>query len=343
MTRFHLKLPTSRTEPGITAYLLERLGNQLFIYGAALAQARRLSVPCYANLAFFRQARPRRQYSKHYGLSGFDNGLKVPSDPHAHRPLLLPYPAHRSARLLHGAIGPHNPAGRSVFTEHDLQYDCRIDQVRPGTTLFGFFQSWRYLTTVSDELRHRITTLTNPSSWYNQLSTQLRPNQGHIVLNLRRGDYLHPTHNSVHGVIGPTYYRQALSILRRLGYDGNIYVASDSLDIAMAELAGLPGLLPINPPSHTDPIEVLVLLSRADAFVAANSTFSWWAAYLGEQRGRTVIAPRPWYAVPTLPTHDLLPPTWLTLGDPGLIVNSDACDLSTWVVDPDRRQAPPIV
>ena len=48
---------------GLTLYPIERLGNQLFNYAAVYAQARRMSVPCYVNKAFFDHVRPKRTYS----------------------------------------------------------------------------------------------------------------------------------------------------------------------------------------------------------------------------------------------------------------------------------------
>jgi hypothetical protein len=74
---------------------------------------------------------------------------------------------------------------------------------------------------------------------------------------------------------------------------------------------GLGQLRPIDPPPGTDPIELLLILARADALVAANSSFSWWGGILGERPDRVVIAPRPWFTAP-VDTTDLLLPGWLT-------------------------------
>jgi hypothetical protein len=79
------------------------------------------------------------------------------------------------------------------------------------------------------------------------------------------------------------------------------------------EFAGMGEFEWIDPPPGTNPYEVVLVLSRVDALVTANSSFSWWAGYLGKRKGHVVIAPRPWFTQADMDTRDLLPPDWLTL------------------------------
>jgi hypothetical protein len=300
---------------GITIYPVERLGNQLFIYAAGLAQARRLGVPCYANLAFYRYTRPRRSYSRRtYELEQFDSGVIVPPESEFHRPLILREPSFPMAAFWHREIGARFPlTGPPVFMERSFRYDERIDSITPGTTLFGYFQSWKYFREIAGELRERMFALSEPSDWYRATSERIVPGSGAIALNVRRGDYTLAYQQERQGLATRDYYARALEHLRRLGLDGPVYVASDSLSDVLEEFAGLGELVPIDPPAGVNPFEVLLLLSRADGLVAANSTFSWWAGFLGERPGRVVIAPRPWFTLSDVDTRDLLPPDWITL------------------------------
>src|SRR5580658_5920890 len=86
---------------GLTLYPVERLGNQLFSYAAVFAQARRLSVPCYVNKAFFEYVRPERGYDFEYELGVFDSGLVVPSENAYHLPVFLGFPTVPAARQWH--------------------------------------------------------------------------------------------------------------------------------------------------------------------------------------------------------------------------------------------------
>jgi hypothetical protein len=302
---------------GVTAYMWERLGNQLFVWAAALAQARRLDCPCYANLSVFHSKRPKRHYQKVFALDAFDHGMTILGDPKKHPQLFLGYPAVGPATFWYNEVRPklrRVSQSAPVFMEASFRYDDRVDTIVPGTTMLGLFQSWRYFAAIDAEVRGRMAELTNPSSWFRETSARLRSGTGSIVLNVRRGDYLMPTHERVIGLTTREYYAEALALLRACGLDGPVYVASDSLDDAMSELSGLGDLVPIEVPAGTDPLEILVLLSGADAFVAANSSFSWWAGYLGARPGRPVIAPRPWFTDADVDDRDLLPGSWLTLG-----------------------------
>lgn len=299
----------------VTVYLIERLGNQLFAWAAALAVCRRIGVPCYANLSFFNHVRPRRDYEKRFALGGFANDLVIPTSGKYHRPIWFAQPAQDYAQLWHRHIVGRVPivGKHPTFVERKVSYDQRIELVDRGTTLVGLFQSWRYFDEIRDEIRERISSLKAPSDWFREVSREIRPGTGSIALNVRRGDYALPRQQQRQGLVGRGYYFEAVSLLRRLGLDGPIYVASDSLDVAMTELRDLEDAKPIDPPPGVDPLEVMILLSRADGLAIANSTFSWWAAYLGGRADQVVVAPRPWTIQARRDDRNLLPAPWLTI------------------------------
>lgn len=303
---------------GLTLYPIERLGNQLFSYAAVFAQARRLSVPCYVNKAFFEHVRPERTYHYEYELDVFENGLVVPSENAYHLPVFFGFPTIPQARLWHNRI-PHiiPGASESVFMEQSFCYDPRLRDVRPGTTVLGIFQSWRYFYDFGDEIRDRMSRLTKPSDWYLDMCEKIQPGAGNIGLHVRRGDYVLPEQQKIQGLVNRTYYERSLSLLRSMGFDGPVYLATDSPATVREELAGMGELLPIDPPPGTNPFEVVLVLSRVDGLAIANSSFSWWAGFIGERPGRVIIAPRPWFTQTDIDTRDLLPPDWLTLDRSG--------------------------
>jgi hypothetical protein len=292
---------------GITIYPIERLGNQLFIWATGLAQARRLSAPCYVSLGFF------NQFPEHeYVLDAFDSGVVKSDSPADDRILPLRYmfrPAGGVA-VLPGSISLR---AFSVFVERGFGYDERVATVAPGVTLVGYFQSWRYFASIAAEIRERLTNLRSPSPWYQNISREISPGSGAVIVHVRRGDYLNPETHAFHGLTTRAYYRRALTHLRALGMSGRVYVMSDAVDAALMDLEGLGDIHAITPPAGTDPLESLLILGRADALVAANSSFSWWGGFVGERPDRPVIAPRPWFTA-QIDTRDLLLPSWVTLG-----------------------------
>jgi hypothetical protein len=303
-----------RVKPdGITIYPVERLGNQLFIYAAGLSQARRLGVPLYVNRGFYQLGGPEKLYLKSYDLDRFDSDLLVPEEDDFHQPIIYGDPQSKQGRFWYNHLASKFPAAVApVFREQAFTFDARIDRIERGTTLSGYFQSWKYFAGVAEEVRERILRPLNPSEWYLSTRETITPGSGSIILNVRLGDYLVPRHFVHHGLVSREYYVRALGNLRRLGMDGPVYVASDSLQMAMTLLEGIADLVPIAPPPDVNPFDVLQLLARFDGLVAANSAFSWWAGFLGEKPGHVVIAPRPWFTS-GIDTRDLLPASWLSL------------------------------
>ena len=299
---------------GITGFMRERLRSQLFKCAAGLAQARRLGTPCYANLTFYRRIWARRAYSKSCHLGLFDSDVIIPDEDQFRRPLISIMPITLAAMAWHNWVAPLLPSrGCKVFIEASSCYDERIQNIEPGIALFGMFQSRRYFENTADAIRERVSTVIRPSDWYVAMARQLTPGFGTIALNVRRGDYLRPVQYRFHGLAERGYYERSLRHLRRLGPDGPVDVASDSLDAVLQEFSGIAGLVSIAPLQGVAPLEVMLLLSRADGLVAGNKAFSWWAGYIGDRTDHVVVAARPWFTSSDFDSRDLLPRSWLTL------------------------------
>jgi hypothetical protein len=306
--------PRHRPTDGITIYPVERFGNQLFTYAAGLSQARRLGCPLHVSLGFYGPYAPKRNYSFSYGLDVFDNGIERTSSPEADRPIFRGLPPSATGRVLTQTVGRRSgPLVGGVFIERAFTYDPLIEEIPVGTTLLGFFQSWRYFERVADEVRTRMLTIREPSPWYDEMRRTITPGDRSVILNVRRGDYVLPETQAYQGLARRSYYERALDLVRQLGATGTVYLMTDSMDDVLEEFVGMADLVPIRPPRGTEPLEMLGVLAQADALVAGNSTFSWWGGFLGERPGRHVIAPRPWFTVSHLDTRDLLLPGWITL------------------------------
>ncbi len=299
-------MPTKATAPhraagALTVHSMGGLGNQLFIYGAGLAAAEHAGVRLRVDIGQHAAREDRPPLLEGLGLPAeyVDLGLRETSSS-LRRRLARRWPP-----------GEDVPLG-CTYRESGFGYDPGVLRQEPGSCLFGYFQSWRYLEPVADRLRCHLGDLVEMRR--ERLEAYFAPldDPSAVVLHVRRGDYLHVGAEGYHGLAGYRFYRDALATLRRMGFDGPVHLFSDDVATARRELGGLGEIRSVDSPS-LDALDEMLLMSRAPALVTANSSFSWWAAWLGDRADRPVVAPRPWFDEPSIDARDLLPPHWLTL------------------------------
>jgi hypothetical protein len=273
---------------GITGYLSGGLGNQLFVYAAAWEQSRRLGCPLYLDCSGYDEGNRRTLELEGLGLPGvfFREGSSIG------KPARHP----RLARLLHRGRGDDG-----VFMEQGPGYDPRVQNVRIGQTLYGYFQARAYFRSSEPELAALLPAPPQSSA--------------SIAVHVRRGDYLIPAHAS-HGVTTRAYFERAIPLMYEAYGELPLRVFTDSPERVRDEFDGLPYAFEIaHDAPGLSPWDTVVLMARSRAIVMSNSSFSWWAAWLMRQRDPAVrvIAPRPWVA-DGASAHDLLYEEWISLG-----------------------------
>ncbi len=289
----------AKRRSSITGYLRGGLGNQMFIAAAAYAVSARLGLPLVLDTSFFDRKR------QHHGdIDRIDLGAEIGSS----SPSWLVAEPDR-LRLL----GRTPLRALGVFVEHSFSYDPRIERVAPGTTLVGYFQSWRYFHGVRDELRSRFLRISEPTEWFLQTRRLLEAEGDWIGIHVRQGDYLDPVIARKHGNVTGAFVERAVAAVRARGHGGRVVLFSDRPATAQRLHPLLDEALIIDPPQRSHPVESIALMATSSALISSNSSFSWWGAYLGDRAGRTVVSPRPWFGGLGHDTRDLLLPDWLTV------------------------------
>ena len=269
-----------RPSDGITVRLRGGLGNQLFQYATGTAVADRLGCPLFmetVDLAAVLPADTPRTFELDWLVD--PQHVLVGSKPGLSRRLLRR--AARKASFLPGS---------RTFVEASFAFDPRIDEVPIGTTLDGYFQSWRYFASIADRLRSRLKTAAPRSPWRTAMEESLAALGPWVAVHVRRGDYLKAHNSAYHGLLGSAYYAAALAEVTRRGKDHRLVIFSDDPDAAVALIG--PQSIPIEAvhhPSDVHPVESILLMSRAAAIVTANSSFSWWAGWLADPDRCTVV------------------------------------------------------
>ena len=282
----------------VTLRLAGGLGNQLFQYAAGHALAERVGVPLRLDANWHaRYGGTERPYWLHT--------LNVPEEAE------FPAPASRLGRLRHRIARVVNASARPrMYQEPHFHYDPAFARLRAPIVVNGYFQSWRYFAGYEDGLRERFRPHAALSDNAAAIARAIDAARVPVSLHVRGGDYLEPAVLAVHGVMSPGYYRQATDVLRKLaGADVSFFVFSDDPASARAKVRA-EGAVTFVPPQR--PWEDLHLMARCRHHIIANSTFSWWGAWLNP-RHKIVIAPRNWFTplgARKQDARDLMPADW---------------------------------
>lgn len=196
-------------------------------------------------------------------------------------------------------------------------YDSRVFEQPDGTSYHGYFQSYRYLEDCKPSLARflRFKFKYRALCEATLIALRRRYRLPLVSLHVRRDDFLSPGNIERFGdLVSEGYYDR---VVEAIGDDVTYLVFSDDLPWCRQSLQ-----LERVKFVELDHCTSLCLMTRCDANVVANSSFSWWGAYLNPSG--EVYAPSRWFGAATPPPNDvqndIVPPTWRTIpvfGDPG--------------------------
>lgn len=140
-------------------------------------------------------------------------------------------------------------------------------------------------------------------------------NRSSVAVHVRRMDYISSAIGVHLGFVGLDYYRRAMDIVLSRIPNAHFFIFSDDMDWCVDNLKiEWPHTFVRRPTANRYyAAEDLYLMSRCGNCIIANSTFSWWAAWLCSNADKLVIAPRWWFADPTWDSSNLYPSTWLVV------------------------------
>ena len=305
----------------ITILMMGGLGNQMFQYAAAKALAERHGVGLALDKGGF--------HDDKYRSFLLDN-LNIPEattaschlNPSQTGSVSLFFWARwrqRADRILSIAGLPQLPAPANSYREPHFQFDRQFETLGAETSLFGYFQSELYFSSIAEALP-RVFEPREPLGESARIAAdRIGASALPVSIHIRRGDYTQASTASVHSLLDKNYYRKALEWMEaRLGSKlFELFVFSDDLEQASQVL----GFVPPERVNYVQgdpkrPWEDMALMARCRHQIIANSSFSWWGAWLNRSPQKIVIAPRYWFtptAMRERNTCDLYPSDWVLL------------------------------
>jgi hypothetical protein len=194
-----------------------------------------------------------------------------------------------------------------VKVSNDLGYDETLNRAKSNQILIGYFQTHIFAKEVL-EIKESIFSDVCDDEFlkYKLLALEEIP----LLVHVRLGDY---KSEDKFGILTANYYECAIKALWEENKFKKIWLFSDEPNEALQKIPNsFRGLTRIMNTNHLDSAETLRIMTLCGGYVIANSTFSWWAAFLRENLEASVIAPKPWFL--TLPEPvELIPPDWRRL------------------------------
>jgi hypothetical protein len=291
----------------IISQLIGGLGNQMFQYAIARRLAIFHNVPLKLDTTEFRQY-PLRTY----GLGHF----KIQGEPATENEIARFKRTGIAAILFRLKIfpdffKPYNK--RRLLREQSFDFDPHILLAPNDVYLEGYWQSEKYFKDIEKIIHQDFTLSGEPDNLNKQMAEKIK-NCEAVSLHIRRGDYVsNPVTTAYHGICSEEYYQEAISKLESYVKNPHFFVFSDDMEWVKENLeTGYPTTLMDFNGSEKDYSD-LHLMSLCQHHIIANSSFSWWGAWLSKYSEKIVIAPKKWFNVESINTHDLYPESWIKI------------------------------
>lgn len=298
---------TKERQQLIIAKITGGLGNQMFQYAAAREIAIRENIRLKLDISAF------KSYGLHQGfelMKVFNCVADIVSDDEIRK--LLGWQASTFVRNLLSRRQMKMFRSHKLVVEPFLSYWQGISAVRDDCYLSGYWQSERYFSQSSFHIRSDFT-FRQPLKEKNMEVSALISQVDAVSLHVRRGDYVNNSQTAaIHGVCSLDYYKEAINYIDQYVNKPHFFVFSDDLNWVKENIKIKFPCEYINNNQGKESFNDMRLMSLCCHNIIANSSFSWWGAWLNPKMDKLVIAPKRWFSR-EMDAQDLTPKTWVRL------------------------------
>ena len=293
----------------IIVRLISGLGNQLFQYSFARRIALERNVPLKLDTSFY-DSQDLRAYQLDY--------FNIKAEVISHEALSKALKTNWFWMARKGWYGTQRRLPyykkRIVREKEKFCYDPNMTKTSKITYFNGYWQHYRYHQSHEAIVRNELTLKSQYLSKISKLLTEIDSSES-ISLHIRRGDYISdPRAHKRFGILPLDYYQDALKFIRQRINTPTVYVFSDDTEWVQNHLKLDSPLQFITIEDEARDVLELALMSRCQHNIIANSTFSWWGAYLNNNPHKIVIAPKQWSSDAVInQTMKIQHPDWILL------------------------------
>jgi len=201
----------------------------------------------------------------------------------------------------------------TTLKEKHFHFDPEVLRARDDLYLDGFWQTEKYFSDIRDVLCREFTIKYPQDALSSELSNRIRSMES-VSIHIRRADYVeNKVTNEFHGVCTLDYYKRCVELIVSKTVSPHFFVFSDDPQWAKENLTIGRGMTVVDHNDASRNFEDLRLMSQCKHNIIANSSFSWWGAWLNENSGKIVCAPKKWFRDDATDTRDVIPENWITV------------------------------
>jgi len=200
---------------------------------------------------------------------------------------------------------------RKIIIEKPFEYYRDFEKIGDDAYLDGYWQSEKYFKHIESIIRNEFT-LKNISKAVKEIIFDIEKNNT-VSIHTRRADYVTLKNvNERYGICSIEYYQAAINNISEQINSPNYYIFSD--DVAwVKENLKLKGPMTVVSEDGFNDYEEIIIMSKCKYNIIANSSFSWWGAWLNENSNKIVIAPKKWLSTDEFDVSYMLPNNWIKL------------------------------
>ena len=277
------------------------LGNQMFQYATGCALAKKHGVRLLLDISPFQEYKLHKYSLGHYNII---ENFATMSD-------TAPFLNVKNRNLMKYLPFLTN---NKIVTEKIFEYNPLVNKYG-NVYLDGFWQTEKYFQDIAELIRQEFTVKNSPQGEDLRLINEMADCNA-VSLHVRRTDYVtNKSALAIHGVCDLDYYREAIELMVSKIDNPVFYIFSDDHQWVRENMKLDYKTIFVTHNNADTNYEDLRLMSSCKHNILANSSFSWWGAWLNSNPNKIVIGPKRWFTDPNKNVKDLLPANWIAIGE----------------------------
>ncbi len=280
----------------VVTKLVSGLGNQLLQYAMGRQLSLLKEVPLLLDVSFFKDQNLRSYKLDHFNIAAeVASAVQLkPFEPEIYRYNTL----HQQTSFYAKVYRNLEPV---LFPKHTKNYfkeatwwilEPEVYKTPDDVYIEGYWQHYKYFDCLQQEIFDELTLKNHPGSATNHWLEIIKNDPSAVAVHIRRGDYVTDSGaNYLMGVLPVDYYNKAILYIKERIADPSFYFFSDDLEWVKSNIkTGTTSFYVDQNPDYID----LDLMRHCKHQIIANSTFSWWGAFLNRNPDKIVVAPQQW-------------------------------------------------